>query len=86
MVGGRAGGAACGFAQPQASAARQTKCIAVRIEQAKRLYALNFLWDRVITQVTTYRIVALSPTLLIALDVKYLTPEARATLQASSRG
>jgi hypothetical protein len=86
MVGGRAGGAACGFAQPETNAANATERIAVRIKQVQHMYALEFLRDRVMIQVTTYRIGTLSPTLLIAHTLKCSTPESGLRLQANLNG
>jgi hypothetical protein len=67
IVAGRAGGAASCFAQPEASAAKATKRIAARIKRVQHQYALEFLWDPVMIQVTTYRIGLLSPTLLMCI-------------------
>jgi len=83
IVGGRSGGAACCFAHPEASAAKATKQMAVRVERAQHMDALEFHWDRIMIQVTAYRIGALSPTLLIAQSVKYSTPQSLARFQAN---
>jgi hypothetical protein len=47
LVGGRLGGAACSFAQPELSAAKATKQIAWRM-QSTHLLAPDLLWDKVI--------------------------------------